>query len=252
MLRSNKINSRKFFLNDDFFNVINTEEKAYWLGFLYADGYITQHGSQKDIGVSLHIKDKSHLEKLKCSLGATYDVKEYIQKTGYARGKKYCRLLMSSDNMYDTLITKGVVPRKSLILTFPDVNILTIELIPHFIRGYFDGDGSIGVGTYKSNSKYGKEYWNKAKFSFQGTREFLNDLSEILRCVIIPKWSNEQIRFKLRKRHKDNKNSHYIESRGLLATLSFCEYIYKDATVFLQRKYEVYQKLKGLTNSRLN
>lgn len=59
-VRSNKINSRRFYCNENSFSEVNSEESAYWLGFMYADGYVTKNGY---VGLSLFIIDKSHLEK---------------------------------------------------------------------------------------------------------------------------------------------------------------------------------------------
>nr|DAG90196.1 MAG TPA: endonuclease [Crassvirales sp.] len=55
--------------NRDFFSVIDTEEKAYWLGFLYADGFISASGNT--VGLSISLKDIDHLKKYNNALNYT-------------------------------------------------------------------------------------------------------------------------------------------------------------------------------------
>lgn len=66
--RSNKQNSRKYQVDHGYFNTIDSEEKAYWLGFLYADGYVSKRAKQKLVGCALQKSDSPHLDKLKQSL----------------------------------------------------------------------------------------------------------------------------------------------------------------------------------------
>jgi hypothetical protein len=226
--RSNKQNSRKYNLNHNYFHIINSEEKAYWLGFLFADGYITHSKyNQKYIGLNLSVKDISHLEKFKKAITATYPIKCYnYPLMGYS-GIYAARLLMTSDQMFDDLNAKGVVLRKSLILQFP--KFLSPKLINHFIRGYFDGDGSV----IRSNQN-GKIV---CQLAICGTKEFLNVLCQYLPC-------DQQ---KLRKRHKDMKNNYFLHIRGNLQVKKTIEYIYQNATIFLDRKLEKYQNITGFS-----
>ena len=62
-IRSNKENSRKYYINHNYFEIINTEEKAYWLGFIYADGYVQSNRNTKNIGITLSNIDYNHLIK---------------------------------------------------------------------------------------------------------------------------------------------------------------------------------------------
>lgn len=83
-LRSNQINSKKYHFNENYFESIDTPNKAYWLGFIYADGYIVskrKHGNRK-LGLSLNIQDINHLEKLNKCLESDVDIKHYQEKMG--------------------------------------------------------------------------------------------------------------------------------------------------------------------------
>ena len=132
---------RKYFHDFDFFEKIDNEEKAYWLGFMFADGYIVNYDNyygEDVLGLSVSLKDQKILEKFKKSIKATNPIKCY-QKKDF--GEPMVRLQMSSQKTVDDLISHGCVKQKSLILEPPKK--IPKELIPHFIRGLFDGDGCI-------------------------------------------------------------------------------------------------------------
>jgi hypothetical protein len=162
VLRKNNIKSRirKYNCNEDYFEKIDTNEKAYWLGLLFADGYVRKrkqcNGRHKQggiVGISLKSGDEYLLEKLIIDLESTYKLTKQI-KDGFLSYK----LEVNSSKMANDLINLGCVPNKSLILMPPN---LSDKFVPHFIRGYFDGDGSIG--------KYG----GRLKFTLLGTNELL-------------------------------------------------------------------------------
>lgn len=214
--RSNKQNSRIYKADDNYFCQIDTEEKAYWLGFLYADGYITSSGSSKLLGISLKSTDKSHIEKLKLALQTDYPINTYTGKTQYGT-VEYSRLLINSEKIFDSLNKIGMTERKSLSLVFPN---LQEDLRIHFIRGYFDGDGS-WTKDKKSSLGY--------SFKLCGTKELLTEIALIL-----------NINLHLYKRYKDDKNNYYISVSGSNKVFTIMNLLYKDANIYLQRKYERY------------
>lgn len=205
----NKQNECKF--NQYVFDNINTEEKAYWLGFVYADGYISNRDN--NIEVSLKLSDKNHLEKLKNFLEWSGNI-----KTDHFR----CRLSISNKHLKQILILKGCPPKKSLILQFPNNNIINGNLLPHFIRGYFDGDGSIYIS---------KKEKSKSNISLLGTNIFLKKL------LTITNWKKN----KLFLNSKDNPNT-WVLSYGGKTALNILNILYKDASVYLDRKYKKYEK----------
>src|SRR5690606_11965662 len=119
---------RKYNVNDDFFDLIDTEEKAYWLGFLSADGCITRGNILK---VRLAKYDENHLSKFLKSLKS--DNKIY-------RDKNSVEIQISSQKLCDDLTRIGITRNKSL--TIKPINLPT-EIYRHYWRGIFDGDGSI-------------------------------------------------------------------------------------------------------------
>lgn len=203
------------------FDVIDTEEKAYWLGFMYADGYVSNNG--KTVELSLKGDDVEHLRKFALFLHH----KDGVYLGNAKCGNKYftrCRLTLTNSHFNEALVKAGCVPNKSLILTFPDTSIFTSkDLIIPFIRGYVDGDGSI----YATPN-------NKVAFSITGTLEFLDGITS--------QFPN-QFSGCYHKRHSDS-NTYFIANTCNKAT-EFGKALYDNATIYLQRKYEKFNELRN-------
>lgn len=219
-LRSNKINSRKYTVDHSFFNCIDTEEKAYWLGFFGADGYVTRKDNSKQIGISLCAIDKRHIEKLSNSMKSNYPINTYHPCGGYENSKDYARLLISSDELFDGLTKNGVIERKSKIYKFN--NALDDALIPHYIRGYFDGDGSLVISN------------GCPQGHILGTKEFLDGLCDYLgtKGIVLN-----------RKYYARKESCKTLDLRlSGIRFYKFLTLIYGDASVYLDRKYEKYKQ----------
>jgi transposase-like protein len=128
----------------DYFDHIDTPDKAYWLGFLSADGCMittAAHPEGDHLSVKLAARDKGHLEKLKETLRANAGVLSGVQ-SGFGKPMPYVSLSVSSRRLADALIALGINPRKSATVepwNGPE------HLMPHFWRGLFDGDGSFAI-----------------------------------------------------------------------------------------------------------
>jgi hypothetical protein len=131
----NKIRLKSYTLNVNYFDNIDTQEKAYILGLLYADGCNTRRGLQ----IALVEEDKEVIEFVKVQLGASNNLK-FIPAAKPTWKNKW-ELSISSIELSKNLSKVGCIPAKSSILKFPDF--INSNLIHHFVRGYFDGDGSI-------------------------------------------------------------------------------------------------------------
>lgn len=226
--RSNSINSRKYFCNEDFFEVINTEEKAYWLGFVYADGWISKQQYADYFGVSLSTVDKEHLYKLKDHMDSTYKVHNYKHDTSFKDGTEYSVYKVCSRKLVSDLIDKGVLEQKTDIVEAP--SFLDEKFIPSFLRGYFDGDGSFSYHKSKRNKNiYGLKILGTEAFL-----DFINDYIEKHAGFRIPRYSK-------RREHQTVK---CYELNGKKRCEAFLDIIYKDANVYLDRKYEKYVLFK--------
>ena len=183
-------------INETYFDNPNTEKSAYWAGFIAADGYVYRPNNY--VRLEINIKDKQHLE----ALGKDVDknVTEYKKHNS-------CKLTISSKHVVNTLKQYNITQNKSLTLQFPtNINANNIH---HFIRGYFDGDGSF----YKI-------------YDIVGNQHFLQTLVNNLpfKCE-----------YSLYKPKNENSYVLRIRTKSLK---QFFDFMYKDATIYLERKYE--------------
>ena len=133
---SNSCATRKYSINECFFDQIDNCEKAYWLGFIYADGY--QDGYE--MVINLNSKDESHLHKLKRALNSEHPVCNSVTKKGHYTSS----FRVGSVHICNSLNNLGCVKAKSSILKFPDF-INNSKFVKDFVRGVFDGDGCIYI-----------------------------------------------------------------------------------------------------------
>lgn len=225
----NNQNRTKF--DNSVFDIIDTEEKAYWLGFIYADGYISSSPlnpnikSRYDFELSLSDKDVNHLYKFNKFMKHEKD----NVKVGKVRCKETvcgrCRWSIVNKHLWERLNEIGCTPNKSLTLEFPDESTFkSRDLIRHFIRGYFDGDGSLGL--YQT-----KYITPKYSCDLLGTKSFLEKVLE---------YSDIQAAFRHDSRHSDETFSFNLSA---FRTKKFLDYLYKDCTIYLDRKYIKYLEI---------
>lgn len=172
LLNKHKIKSRgnkQGYPRDEFyFNKIDTEEKAYWLGFLYADGCV--HSNNYEI--SVNITDREHVEKFKTAIKAFNHSITEIQDKRFQNAKTLYQFSIKDKQLHQDLIKWGCIPQKSLLINkIPNI---PRDYVSHFLRGYFDGDGSLHYlrGT------------NNYRISFVGTKDFLNDIQKELQTNV--------------------------------------------------------------------
>lgn len=225
----NKQNISKF--NEHIFDCIDTEEKAYWLGFLFADGYIcnvTEESKKRYLlEISLAICDVNHLYKFATFLQHK-NPHITISDTNY--GGKRCRFNVANKHLWETLKSYGCVPNKSLILKFPEITIFkSPELIRHFMRGYFDGDGCISRSINKTTVVL--------RMELIGTIDFLKQWDTF--AVVKGVYSHD-------KRHSENTFSLWYHKEDTTKILNF---LYNNCNIYLDRKYKLYQFFKSGSRS---
>tara|TARA_R100000951_G_scaffold90331_1_gene78547 strand:- start:211 stop:1026 length:816 start_codon:yes stop_codon:yes gene_type:complete len=131
-------------LNKTIFSNIDTEEKAYWLGMLYADGYMSKEGNR--ISLTLKELDKPHLMKFVKFLGGNL-------KIAYRERLKAFRVSVRCKQIHSDLVKLGCVPNKTWKLN--KIPHIPHRLKIHFLRGYFDGDGCITFGQKYKDGRRG-------------------------------------------------------------------------------------------------
>jgi hypothetical protein len=221
ILKSNgiEITNRRYNVNHNYFDVIDTEEKAYWLGFLYADGYIRERKSGKSLEMKLSTKDKHHLERFRDSIESNHKIIDGFNNVKYKGGvssSHMSSLAMFSLQLVESIKTQGVHSRKTFTIERPKIN---NNLIRHFIRGYFDGDGTF-------------------RFIESGVnRTGIVCASEKFRDFLIEELSNNDIEIK----YYGGINL-FIQNK--IGNNKFYNYIYKNATIYLERKKEIYERFR--------
>lgn len=115
----------------DYFNVIDTDEKAYWLGFIAADGTVVCNSRQYSVILDLQPRDLHWLERFRDTIAPGAKITKH--------GSRSCSVSIGSKEMVRDLMALGIGPRKSNTLEWPDIP--EAFVIP-FLLGYFDGDGS--------------------------------------------------------------------------------------------------------------
>lgn len=212
-------------LDEKFFSVIDTEEKAYFLGLLISDGNVFQDGTgrQSSISITLDSKDEYMLKKFRDALCAN---------TSIAHDGRGCsQVAIRSDKMAQDLSQYGVVPRKSK-LTYLPTNI-SKDMYPHLIRGIFDGDGSIQAHAHGTRFLHSVSFCGTHKL-MQGIVDYLKENLELTGAPSVYDYQHKDLsEFKLQR---------------IQDIHTFGEWMYKDATVFLERKRRVYLEFKEYYN----
>jgi DNA-binding transcriptional regulator WhiA len=219
--------------NNNFFSKDN-KQSFYWAGFIAADGAVIDRRKTLELSIGLASKDRSHIEKFKKSLKATNNIGDYLIKNS-KRNPKWndvwkSEIKITSDKLCKDLERFNVVPRKSLIYVLP-LWLIDHELSSHFMRGYFDGDGSF----YHVLAKDKKT--RQAYFNLRGTSKFLTIYRSIL-----------EKECDLQERTKDiriNSGIGVLEYGGNDIVANIAKFLYQDATsdIYLKRKRDIIKKL---------
>lgn len=232
-IRTVKDNSKLYSCNERFFNEIDCEDKAYWLGFIYADGCITKN----KLAIRLSSKDKEHLFKFKQSINANHPIHDYPCTHGFSKKGSYSsNLCIISQNIVDDLMKHGVFYKKSLVLKFP---VLNNNLVRHFIRGYFDGDGSIMCAHY-SRCKGGEKKYIRGVINICGTFSFLEDLRKHLPCNC-----------NIYKEKRNVNDTWSLKGASMKMVYELYDYFYSDTTIYLDRKKEKFEEIIKYYNIKI-
>ena len=237
-----KVNSSpRYTFNEHYFDVIDDEHKAYWIGFIWADGYMAIRNRNDHISyefkLSLADHDYQHIEKFNNDIGGSYEIKHY-ECNGFAGKSKAmeARILITNQYFGKLLVNNyGVVPHRTdcsnLLSHIPEY------LMKHFIRGLIDADGSFSHYVAKETNQYGTYIVQKCVVDIGGQYELLKKIEQhLIKNHIVNNFDR-----KINKRHEcDKKDGVYrnLKFCGKNQAMALLHYIYDDATIYLDRKYE--------------
>ena len=236
---------RKYDLNENYFKVLDTPEKAYVLGFLYADGCVSIIGYSNHVKITQLSERKDILLKIRDCLGSNAELR--LNKN--AKNETYV-VNFHSKILCEDLIKLGCVPNKSLILQFP--NFIPDNLMNHFIRGVFDGDGCIWNGKRKKmtvrdksrKSGFRERIVHNVKFTFTGNVDFITGLQDYLVNKGIV---NKKTKLNFSKAKNPNNNTSdrvcTMEYSGRGQVKKLFDFMYKDATIYCDSKYNKFKEI---------
>ena len=212
-------------LDESYFNIIDTEAKAYFIGLIISDGNVfrkvSTNNRQASISITLDLSDSYILNAFKNEVKTNTEI-------GHD-GRGCGTIAVRSNKMAKDLEQYGIVPRKSFLTSLPK-NIRS-DLMPHLIRGIFDGDGNVQAKINPITNKYDHG------FSFCGSHQLMEDIANysypVLQLSKFPKVYDY-----------NNRNLSEIKIRNIHDMLAFGEWIYGNATLYLSRKHDVYLDFK--------
>lgn len=211
----------KYNIDINYFDIIDNEHKAYWLGFMLADGFV----NEKEISLCLQKRDENVIIKFLNDLKSTHKIKYNKDNNPY--------ICIVCKHICDSLMDKGFHNRKSWYVDFERIiSFVPKKLQNHFIRGMFDGDGCIKYYEYD----YAK--LPQFHFGYTGVKnicEYLQSLFDIKRKLVF-----------------EGNKTYTIVTRDKNKILEIYNYLYKDATIYMDRKFETFDAIKMMTFNDYN
>jgi hypothetical protein len=207
---------RKYHVDGEYFDEINTKEKAYWLGMIVADGNVYDN----TLNLGLQKSDIRHVYKFRQIFHSNHPIKKY--------GNSYvCQI--HSKSLVKSLKKYNIIPNKCKIITMPK---LSVDFESHFWRGVFDGDGTIG---FRKRNQYQNWY-----IALVGNKFLLKQFEKFVKNICETKAS-------VRKKN----TAHSFSVNGNLLTLQLADVIYDNSNfdIRLSRKYKKYEQMKKYVNA---
>jgi len=210
--------NRTYKVNDFYFSQIDSENKAYWLGFLMADGCVC--GSDNALVLGLSSKDRNHLEKFKNDLEAEIPIYDRLQHTGYSKNTFFSSIKISSKQIKNDLQKNGIFPQKTFVAKPIEIN---NSFARHFWRGMVDGDGWVC------------KYETKSVIGLCGTYEIVDGFAKFIA---------EALGFKklVPKKHSSIFKIVYCGTQNIKQIASL---LYGNADAFLDRKKKIADIIAG-------
>jgi len=223
------VNKRKYSVDESFFEVIDTPDKAYVMGWFFSDGSNSVSPNVAKIDVAKDSLDI--LEKIKEAIGSNARIipmKNSANSYAGENAQMLYRLGIYNKKVSKQIAALGICGNMTYTRTWPEW--LTEDLEPHFIRGLIDGDGCISISN-KNGFAIG--YW--------GTEMMCDGLSKVLSKIGVE-----------HSHRTDKKGHHFIRITKQAECIKFADYIYKDSTIHLARKFGKYQTMKAIRDEKVH
>lgn len=220
-LRNSSESKRKYKINEHCFDLVETEEQFYFLGFFFADGYNDEKRGK--LILTINSDDVDLLENFKKIFNYTGPIKyskSKINNNNYLI-REQVSLKLSSKILSKRFKELGCHSKKSLSLEFPDY--IPDELLKHFIRGYFDGDGCI--------------YLKDKKHNYLGVKIIMCDK---FANVFVQKMKEQGFNFNTQSPKECNEHTKNVYLSRQKDVKNFLDWIYQNSSIRCERKYHRY------------
>ena len=218
----NRVNRR---IDSNYFSIIDSPIKAYWLGFLFTDGSVDQHKSKGRVRLQLQEKDLEILEYFKKDLKLDCQI-IYDRRPNSC----CCSVEFSDEQIFNDLSKYGIIPNKTYKTKNIPYDKIPKEYLSAFALGLFDGDGNFYCSEdCSSDVTFGYTAYHETEV--EDFQEIINSLTNI-----------------------NHKNRIYYTSawhtqwRGRLQVLKILDVLYENCPRYLKRKHDIYIKLKNSLN----
>lgn len=218
-LRKKPIPNNNFTLKHNFFDAVDTEEKAYFVGFIFADGCVSVRNNKiSAITIALNARDRDIIDKFSNAINNTN-----IVSIRESNNRKIVSLSITSEQMANSLCMLGVMPQKTYkAKSLPQV---PEEFIIPMLRGFFDGDGGIHYSKDKKRIQISATAYSE---------EIVKEFQQKIDCLI--------------QKDKSNKitgveNKYNAIWNGRTQSIKILHLLYDDAEVYLNRKYDLAQQI---------
>jgi intein-encoded DNA endonuclease-like protein len=222
-LIKDELSKIRYTYDTDVFQEINSETQAYWLGFISADGCIVNKGNGAyRLKITLKESDFEHLIKFNKFLKGDLQLK---YKTVYLNSQPYktVEIVINSSQICKDLINLNITSNKTYTLELPNIN---QDLIPHFLRGFTDGDGCLYLSDKNDQRlRYSIELVGASLKLFEQVQSYLN---------------NQNINSKIYEKRKGNWKLMICERKSIV---KFIQLIYLHNNIALDRKNTIANKL---------
>lgn len=237
---SGKGMGRTYYCDFDYFENINTSNKAYILGLISSDGCLFKRDSHQGMWqLSLQERDINILQKISSEIKSDKPI--LTRKVDNLKRFNVCSLSINSDKMYSDLINFGLTDNKSYTININKLKVPNKHM-SSFLRGYFDGDGSI--------NKQSRGYGTPNSFGI-GISGFIHNL-ESIKFIL----SDYKIQSTIILDNRRNNNFGYLSFKNTTEKYSFLRFIYEDVenydSIYLDRKYLLYKEFKNIVENNVS
>lgn len=207
-------------LDQEFFKIIDTPEKAYWLGFLLADGWVSfRNDTPKEVGLAVKASDIKVLEDFKLATGSSHNIVTKVNKNSLSTSKlsTLCTLRITSQTFCKYAVEAGILPKKSRNLILPES---ALKFPDAFCRGFFDGDGSICARNF---------------CFICGSDDFAQELGDLI-------YINTGVELKYASLISPTSKNSIPRISGYLKDKEVLDWMYKNPNPSLERKLAIYEQ----------